>query len=152
MVKVKKIQSKTVKPNPVPIRPARKAAYALYELTSTALQSEARVRKLAEKLMSGGDPAYYLSWGDSAVDAAGFVKAFEHFEVLFQRVGLDAAKRELREELMRRAMHPSRSTGQMHNLVAQAELAGYARILEKLEWCKEDVSFSEVLPELLEVC
>lgn len=112
-------------------------AKLLFRFNSQAESCQAKLDKFTTKFAE--DPAYALSWGTEAFQAAATLR------VLKQVIGaleeghgmLENIRSTLTDRVMHKAKYPPQSTSPTSNLIEQYELAAYAEILSDLQYIKE---------------
>ena len=99
--------------------------------------AQARLDKFTETFAK--DPAYALSWGTDAFQAAAKLRVLK--QILTALDEGDATAENIRSTMMDRVLHkskyPAQSTSPTSNLIEQYELAACAEILSDLQYVTE---------------
>lgn len=106
-----------------------KASVIAAELQMRISRARADLKEFSTKLEA--DPAYALSWGAGAFEAAASIKVYS--QVLFylnKGEALEDVKTGVLEEALRHARSPSRSTSPTANLMEQEEGCAWAILAE----------------------
>lgn len=105
----------------------------LFRFNSQAESCQARLDKFTAKFAE--DPAYALSWGTEAFQAAASLRVLKQVIGALNEEGtLDNIRSTLTDRVMHKAKYPPQSTSPTSNLIEQYELAAYAEILSDLQY------------------
>ena len=105
----------------------------LFRFNSQAESCQARLDKFAVKFAE--DPAYALSWGTEAFQAASSLRVLKQVIGALNEEGtLDNIRSTLTDRVMHKAKYPPQSTSPTSNLIEQYELAACAEILSDLQY------------------
>ena len=105
----------------------------LFRFNSQAESCQARLDKFVSKFAE--DPAYALSWGTEAFQAAASLRVLKQVIGALNEEGtLDNIRSTLTDRVMHKAKYPPQSTSPTSNLIEQYELAAYAEILSDLQY------------------
>jgi hypothetical protein len=114
---------------------------ALKKFTAIAEQAQTQIDKFRSELDK--DPAYALSWGLTAFQAAARLKVASMLVYAFTpREGETAytikqARETLMDRVMSKARYPAQSTSPTSNLMEQYEAAAFAEALDELKYISE---------------
>lgn len=106
-----------------------KPATALDWLARQRSSDEATIAKLAADLAT--NPAHALKWSADAFAAAARIEVAAQAAAVIEAKGLDVALTIARENVMRGARFPERSTSPTSNLVSECRTAAWAEFVEK---------------------
>lgn len=95
------------------------------------------IDNFANKLLTGNDPLYTMDWSEKAFEEAASYKVWATISVRIEKMGIEEGlKASLainKEEAIRGAMYPSRSTSAISNFSKQCEVAAIAKSIEWLD-------------------
>ena len=106
---------------------------ALQKFTSMANVAQSKIDKFKVELDK--DPAYALSWGNSAFQAAARLKIANMLVQAFkEECSIEDARATITDRIMNKARYPAQSTSPTSNLMEQYELAAYSEALDELQY------------------
>ena len=108
----------------------------LFRFNSQAETCQARLDKFTTRFAE--DPAYALSWGTEAFQAAASLRVVKQILAALNsedsKATLENIRSTLTDRVMHKAKYPPQSTSPTSNLIEQYELAACAEILSDLQY------------------